>query len=192
MAAYAGVPLFFFTVIGSVMRYLRWITTEFVLTTDRLIVRHGIIGKNGKEIPLDRIMNISFHQSVLERILKTGDLVVESAGEQSQQVFSNVARPEKMQNKIYSAVDNVLGHAPPNRAHPDGMGRTRQFHQPPSNSPRNGPPPPRRPRPNMPPDQRRPTISIADEIAKLANLRNQGTISDDEFEEAKRDLIAKY
>src|SRR5580765_4595580 len=38
--------------IGSLGKFLRWRTTNFVLTTDRLVVRTGIISKSGLEIPL--------------------------------------------------------------------------------------------------------------------------------------------
>lgn len=192
-----GVPMFAFTVIGSIGRLLRWQTTEFVLTTDRLIVRHGIIGKNGKEIPLDRIMNISFHQSVLDRVLHTGDLVVESAGEQSQQVFGDVANPAKMQNKIYKAVDNIADGISHGR--PDGLGEP--MRRPPVRRGRNAPPPSGMNRPagnthafdpRAQPRVARPVPSVADEIAKLAHLRDQGNLTDEEFAEAKRDLMEKY
>lgn len=86
---------------SSVLRYLRWHFTLFVLTTDRLITRHGIIAKGSKEIPLERINDVTFNQSVLERFLGAGDLMVESAGERGQTRITNVRNPEQVQLTIY-------------------------------------------------------------------------------------------
>src|SRR5918911_576021 len=37
----------------AVVPFLRWINTNFVLTTDRLITRRGVLAKHSKEIPLE-------------------------------------------------------------------------------------------------------------------------------------------
>jgi uncharacterized membrane protein YdbT with pleckstrin-like domain len=83
------------------LRYLQWVTTNFVVTTDRLIYRHGVLAKHGIEIPLERVNTVFFSQSIGERILRAGDLVIESAGERGRQSFSNVRNPSAVQNEIY-------------------------------------------------------------------------------------------
>src|SRR5262245_28126756 len=60
-------------------RVLRWATTHFVLTTDRLIFRSGVVAKFGREIPLERINDVTFSQSLFERLVGVGDLLLESA-----------------------------------------------------------------------------------------------------------------
>ena len=87
------------------VRYARWITTNFVVTTDRLIYRHGVLAKHGIEIPLERVNTVFFAQSILERILRAGDLVIESAGERGMQSFSNVRNPSAVQNEIYKQME---------------------------------------------------------------------------------------
>src|SRR5690606_9212719 len=72
--------------------YARWATTHFVVTTDRLIYRHGVLAKKGIEIPLERVNTVFFSQSIIERMLGSGDLVIESAGEQGRQSFSDVRK----------------------------------------------------------------------------------------------------
>jgi uncharacterized membrane protein YdbT with pleckstrin-like domain len=89
----------------SVLPYLRWNFTLFVLTTDRLITRHGIIAKHSKEIPLERINDVAFSQSVMERFLGAGDLMVESAGERGQTRIGNVRKPEDVQLMIYKETE---------------------------------------------------------------------------------------
>ena len=87
------------------LTYLEWVTTNFVITTDRLIYRHGVLAKHGIEIPLDRVNTVFFSQSILERMVGSGDLVIESAGEMGRQNFSNVRKPSAVQNEIYKQME---------------------------------------------------------------------------------------
>ena len=89
-----------------VVRYLKWSTTNFVITSDRIIFRSGIIAKSGIEIPLERVNNVLFSQSIFERILGAGDLLIESGGEDGQQRFTDVRHPERVQNLIHSQMES--------------------------------------------------------------------------------------
>ena len=89
----------------GVMPFLQWSYTNFVLTTDRLITRSGIIAKQSKEIPLERINDVTFTQSILERMIGAGDLLVESAGERGQTRITNVRDPEDVQLTIYKETE---------------------------------------------------------------------------------------
>ena len=95
------------TLLWVLARWLRWRTTNMVLTTDRLIYRIGVIAKRGIEIPLERVNNIAFHQTVFERMLGAGDLLIESAGEGGQQTFYNIGHPSRVQNLIYRQMESA-------------------------------------------------------------------------------------
>jgi uncharacterized membrane protein YdbT with pleckstrin-like domain len=82
-------------------RWLKWRTTHFVITSDRLIARSGVVAKRGIEIPLERVNNVSFNQSIFERVIKAGDLLIESGGEDGQQRFTDILRPDEVQNLIH-------------------------------------------------------------------------------------------
>lgn len=86
-------------------KYLAWNFTYFVVTSDRVIYRTGVIAKRGVEIPLDRINNINFSQPVWERIIGAGDLMIESAGETGQSVFEDVRHPDGVQQEIYRRME---------------------------------------------------------------------------------------
>jgi uncharacterized membrane protein YdbT with pleckstrin-like domain len=88
-------------------RYLKWITTNFVVTSHRLIFRQGVIAKSGIEIPLERVNNVNFNQSVFERVLGAGDLLIESGGEDGQQRFTDIRHPDRVQNLIAAQVDQA-------------------------------------------------------------------------------------
>jgi len=96
-------------IVGSalwlVIRYMKWATTNFVITSDRIIFRSGVLAKSGIEIPLERVNNVLFSQSIFERLLGAGDLLIESGGEDGQQRFSDIRRPERVQNLIHSQME---------------------------------------------------------------------------------------
>lgn len=80
---------------------IAWWFTHYVLTNERLIRRSGILSRAGKEIPLENIVDLAFSQTILERILRSGDLLIESAGEQGQQRFGDIPDPEAFQSLVY-------------------------------------------------------------------------------------------
>ena len=81
------------TLIWLAERYIRWVSTHFVLTTDRVIYRAGVVAKHGIEIPLERINTIFFSQRIFERMLGLGDLKIESASENGAQVLRGHPQP---------------------------------------------------------------------------------------------------
>lgn len=86
-------------------RYARWATTNFVITTDRLIYRSGVLAKQGIEIPLENVQTVFFSQSIIERMFRSGDLVIESGGERGSQAFTDIGKPSLVQNEIYRQIE---------------------------------------------------------------------------------------
>jgi uncharacterized membrane protein YdbT with pleckstrin-like domain len=97
----------------TILPYLRWLTTKYVLTTDRLVIRSGIMARHGRDIPLNRINDVSFSETVLERMLRSGTLVVESAGDNGQISLTDVPKVEHVQREVYRMVDQNLGKSGP-------------------------------------------------------------------------------
>lgn len=85
-----------------IRRYARWGTTTMVLTNERLVVRTGVFAKAGREIPLQRISDIAYRQSLFERMIGAGDLLVDSVGDGGRQVFPMVPRPVRVQQAIHT------------------------------------------------------------------------------------------
>jgi len=92
-------------VVFLLARYVKWTTTNFVVTNERLIHREGVIAKSGIEIPLDRVQTIRFSQSIFERMIGAGDLLIESAGETGQNKFEDIRKPSVVQNVIYREIE---------------------------------------------------------------------------------------
>lgn len=93
--------------IWLIVRYLKWFTTYFVITSHRLIFRTGVLAKSGIEIPLERINNVNFHQSILERLLGAGDLLIESGGEDGQSRYTDIRHPDRVQRLINAQMENT-------------------------------------------------------------------------------------
>ena len=60
--AYGVIGLIVLSLLWFGVRYAKWITTNFVVTTDRLVYRVGVVAKKGIEIPLERINTVFFNQ----------------------------------------------------------------------------------------------------------------------------------
>ena len=86
--------------------YSVWATTNFVITTDRIVSRRGVLSRTGIEIPLERVNTVFFSQSLFERIIRSGDLVIESAGEMGSSKFTDIRRPLDVQNEIYTQMED--------------------------------------------------------------------------------------
>ena len=91
----------------AVVPFLRWRTTHFVVTDRRVLVRTGVLSRSGRDVPLSRINDITFSHSLLERLLGTGTLVIESAGERGQVVLTDVPRVEQVQRQVYDLVEET-------------------------------------------------------------------------------------
>ena len=89
----------------SVWPWLKWRTTHYVFTNERVIMRHGVFSREGRDIPLNRVNDVSFQHSFFERMLGCGTLTIESAGERGQVVLSEIPRVEKIQSTLYELVE---------------------------------------------------------------------------------------
>ena len=72
---------------------------------DRIVHRQGWIAKRSMEIPLENINDVRFNQSIFERMIGAGDLIIESAGTHGQEVFGDIRRPEHVQKVIYEETE---------------------------------------------------------------------------------------
>lgn len=92
-------------VLWAVVPFLRWITTQYVFTDRRIIVRSGIITRRGKDMPLAKVNNVSFHVPAMGRILNYGALVIQSAGENEGLTIEDVPDVEEIQRNVYEYIE---------------------------------------------------------------------------------------
>ena len=147
-------------------RLVWWLTSYFVVTSDRLIHREGWIAKHSMEIPLEAINDVRFAQGVFERIIGAGTLIVQSASESGREEFKAIRNPEDVQKTIY---------------HQGEMNQQRMFR------PAGAMPvaePPRPPAPPLAP-------STVTELERLADLRAKGVLTEAEFQAQKAKILGQ-
>lgn len=89
----------------AIVPFLRWLTTEYVFTDRRIIVRSGIVTRHGKDMPLAKVNNVSFFVPVMGRILNYGGLVIQSAGENEGLTIRDVPDVEDIQRDVYRFIE---------------------------------------------------------------------------------------
>jgi membrane protein YdbS with pleckstrin-like domain len=149
-------------------RYLRWRTTSLVVTSDRLILRRGVLGRVEREILLDKLSDITCRRSLLDRLVGAGDLLLESPGRDGQEVIADIAHPARVQNEIYHQIE--LRHRGPAAAGWAGSPPT-MFGEPTTLGALRGEP------------------DVATQLQQLDELRRRGVISRREFAAKKAELL---
>ena len=76
----------------------RW-TTERALTNRRLILKRGFIRRKTEEISFNRVEEVNLSQSILQRILGSGDIKVAGTGA-GEIALKNIDDPLDVQKKI--------------------------------------------------------------------------------------------
>jgi uncharacterized membrane protein YdbT with pleckstrin-like domain len=88
-------------VLNLAVQALKWYRTHFVLTSQRVIFQSGVIARTRIEISLHKINLVNFHQSIFERMVNAGDIVIESGAEDGMETFSDVKDPQQVQALIH-------------------------------------------------------------------------------------------
>lgn len=74
----------------TVIPFLRWRTTTYTLTSYRLIARSGILNKTGTNLPLARVVDVTYERSLADRMLGCGTLRVQTAADAGAVVLPDV------------------------------------------------------------------------------------------------------
>ncbi|HVX20045.1 MAG TPA: PH domain-containing protein [Acidimicrobiales bacterium] len=116
LAAMVAVPA-----VWLAARVVRWYGISLVVTTNRLVYRRGILGRDLVQVRLQRITEVHYTQTLPDRIIGSGRLVVELAGE-SPMAVDDVRRPRSLQRVISRQLDELAYDRPPaGMAPPAGM-----------------------------------------------------------------------
>jgi uncharacterized membrane protein YdbT with pleckstrin-like domain len=149
-------------VLYPVPKLIAWLTSNFAVTSDRVIHRQGFIAKRSMEIPLEAINDVRFEQGILDRMVGAGTLVISSASEFGRNTFDDIRHPEAVQKVIYE----------------QGESNKKRMYQ--GSAAGQGPPPP-------PPA----TPSATTELERLARLRADGVLSEEEFQVQKAKILGQ-
>jgi uncharacterized membrane protein YdbT with pleckstrin-like domain len=148
--------------IYPVPRLIRWLTSNFAVTSERVIHRQGWIAKRSMEIPLEAINDVRFEQGIFDRMVGAGTLLISSASEFGTNSFDDIRHPEEVQKTIY---------------HQGEMNKKRMYQgdraAPQPAAPTSAPSAP----------------SATTELERLAKLRADGVLTEDEFQAQKAKIL---
>ncbi len=189
-------------------KVVTWRSRLLVITTNRVIYRWGVVRRTGREIPLERVQDVTYHQTLLERLVGAGSLTIESAGASGQEPFPDIRHPAEMQSLINRLMsgdrESYRRAAEARRAPPETPPPPARYEQP--------PPPPRRPPPTSSVDPAAPHTAevspvasparapgtaptsapggqLGDRLRDLERMHELGVITDDEFDRKRRELL---
>jgi uncharacterized membrane protein YdbT with pleckstrin-like domain len=87
----------------SLRPILAWKTTHFVITDRRVMYRHGLLTRAGIDIPLARINSVEFRHGIVDRMVRAGTLVIESASQDPLE-FNDIPQVEYVHSLLYHEV----------------------------------------------------------------------------------------
>ena len=90
--------------------FVKRITTSYTITNRRLHIKRGILSRDIQETRLERVQNVNYNQSILQRILQVGDVDFDTAaGDDYNFIFAGVADPDEVVEQVDRATHS---HAP--------------------------------------------------------------------------------
>ena len=112
-------------------RYVRWRSYDVALTSTRILVRQGILGRDTVQLRLQRITEVNIRQALIERILGTGSLIIDVQGEDDSLTLEYMRKPAVVQRVINSQINEIVGGGrrepiPPDMLPFDERGRARR------------------------------------------------------------------
>lgn len=85
--------------------WIRWRSTHYVLTTQRVLIRRGVLRHTGRDIGLARVNDVGFVLTLWDRLVGAGTLTIESAGDLGQEKLVNVPHAERVQQTLNRLID---------------------------------------------------------------------------------------
>jgi uncharacterized membrane protein YdbT with pleckstrin-like domain len=159
---------FIVLILNVIFEFIQWQTTRFAITSERVAYQSGIVRRRGVSIPLNRINNVNFNQSMIARLLNNGVVTIESAGETGDSVFENIPNPEHVRTLIFAQVEADEQRDSDRDA--ASLAKAMRDHVEPSAA---APAPP----------------SVTERLAALDDLKEQGLVDDAEYATKRQQIL---
>ena len=93
----------------TAIRHVRRRTTSLDVDGDRLRYQAGLFSKTSRIMELAKVQDVRFDQTFGQRIINTGDLSLETAGETSRIVMPSIDRPKQVAEHILELSRQLRG-----------------------------------------------------------------------------------
>ena len=101
--------------------WIRWQSTSYTLTNQRIKIESGVFGRQSKMIPIDRVQDCTTKQSLIGRMLGYGRVEVDAAGAQGAEVLNHLPNPGVFRDQVFVQSERRRTGAPPAQPHPSGV-----------------------------------------------------------------------
>ena len=106
--------------------WIRWQSTTYTLTDQRITIETGVFSRQEKIIPIDRVQDCTTRQSILGRILGYGRVEVDAAGSQGAEILAHLPNPGQFRDQVFMQSERRRGAGPapssaPVPANPSGL-----------------------------------------------------------------------
>ena len=92
--------------------WIRWRSTAYTLTDQRIKIETGVFGRQEKVIPIDRVQDCTTRMSLLGRMLGYGRVEVDAAGAQGAEVLDHLPNPGAFRDQVFMQSEKRRGVAP--------------------------------------------------------------------------------
>jgi uncharacterized membrane protein YdbT with pleckstrin-like domain len=91
--------------------WIRWQSTAYTLTDQRIKIDTGVFGRSSKTIPIDRIQDATTKQTLFGRMLGYGRVEVDAAGAQGAEVLDHLPNPGAFRDQVFMLSERRRGGA---------------------------------------------------------------------------------
>jgi hypothetical protein len=181
---YLGLGLFLLALVWLAQVYWSWYSEDYMVTSRRVLKVDGILRKRSADSSLEKINDAILEQSVLGRMFGYGDLEILTAAETPVDHYSFLSGAQGFKRTMLDAKHALEQEVydfpgPPLRAAPGGAPVPASPAAAAAVAPTSSTPP------AMTPDE------ITHALGNLADLRDRGAISPEDYEAKKQDLLGR-
>lgn len=105
--------------------WIRWQSTTYTLTDQRITIEAGVFSRQEKIIPIDRVQDCTTRQSIIGRLLGYGRVEVDAAGSQGAEVLAHLPHPGQFRDQVFMQSEKRRGGSMPSTspapANPSGI-----------------------------------------------------------------------
>jgi uncharacterized membrane protein YdbT with pleckstrin-like domain len=92
--------------VKGVWPLLVWRCTHWVLTDERILLQHGVLTRDRRDLPLARVNDHTMSQSVLDRVFRSGTMTIDTLGDRGPAVLVAVPHVMQVQTTLYELIED--------------------------------------------------------------------------------------
>jgi uncharacterized membrane protein YdbT with pleckstrin-like domain len=101
------------TMLWLIAVWVRWQSITYTLTDQRIKIESGVLGRQEKVIPIDRVQDCTTRQSLFGRMLGYGLVEVDAAGAQGAEVLDHLPKPGEFRDQVFVQSEKRRGGVEP-------------------------------------------------------------------------------